>query len=159
MQYAKANNKYMKSYDKNIESSYLLYLDANNLYGCAMCQRLPVIGFEWMEQLFKFDERFIKNYDENNDQGYILEVDVEYPKNLFNLHCDLPFLLERKIIEECKKLVCNIHNKENHVVHIRALKQALNYWLILKKAHKVIQFSQKAWLKPYIDMSTKLIKN
>ena len=125
--YAKANNKYMKNYDKNIESSYLLYLDANNLYGWAMCQRLPVNGFEWMEQLSKFDERFIKNYDENNDKGYILEVDVEYPKNLFNLHCDLPFLLERKIIEECKKLVCNIHNKENHVVHITALKQALNY--------------------------------
>ena len=94
--YAKANNKYMKNYDKNIESSYLMYLDANNLYGWAMSQRLPVNGFEWMEQLSEFDERFIKNYDENNDKGYILEVNVEYPKHLFNLHCDLPFLLERK---------------------------------------------------------------
>ena len=74
-----------------------------------------------------------KNYDENNDKGYILEVDVKYPKNVFNLHSDLPFLPERKKIEKCKKLVCNIHNKENYVVHIRALKQALNHELILKK--------------------------
>ena len=85
----------------------------------------------------------MKNYDENNDKGYILEVDIEYLKNLFNLHCDLPFLPERKKIEKCKKLVCNIHNKENYVVHIRALKQALNHGLILK-VHEVIQFNQKA---------------
>ena len=141
---AKANSKYVKNYDKNIESSYLMYLDANNLHGWAMSQRLPVNGFEWMEQLSEFDERFIKNYDENNDKGYILEVDVEYPKNLFNLHSDLPFLPERKKIEKCKKLVCNIHNKGNYVVHIRSLKQALNHGLILKKVHKVIQFNQKA---------------
>ena len=96
--YAKANNKYMKNYDKNIESSYLMYLDANNLYRWAMSQRLPVNGSEWMEQLSEFDERFIRNYNENNDKGYILEVDIEYPKNLFNLHCDLPFLPEEKKI-------------------------------------------------------------
>ena len=76
--------------------------------------------------------------------------------NIQYLHCDLPFLPERKKIEKCKKLVCNINNKENNVVHIRALKQALNHGLILKKVHKVIQFNQKAWLKPYIDMNTKL---
>ena len=58
--YAKANNKYMKDYDINIESSYLMYLDANNLYGWAMSQRLPIHGFGWMEQLSEFDERFIK---------------------------------------------------------------------------------------------------
>ena len=77
-----------------------------------------------------------KNYDENNDKGCILEVDVKYPKKLFNLHCDLPFLPERKKIEKCKKLVCNMHNKENYVIHIRALKQALNPRLILKKYTK-----------------------
>ena len=98
--YAKANNKYLKNYDKNIESSYLMYLDANNIYGWAMSQKLPVNGFEWMEQLSEFDECFIKNYDENNDKGYILEVDVEYSKDLSNLHCDLPFLPERKKIEK-----------------------------------------------------------
>ena len=159
--YAKANNKYMKNYDKNIESSYLMYLDANNLYGWAMSQKLPVDNFKWIEKgdISKFDENFIKNYDENSDKGYILEVDVEYPKNLFNLHKDLPFLAERKKIKKCKKLVCNIYNKENYVVHIRALKQALNHGLTLKKVHKVIQFNQKACLKPYIDRNNKLRKD
>ena len=80
-------------------------------------------------------EPFIKNYDENSDKGYFLEVDVECPKNLFNIHSDLPFLPERKKIEKCKKLVCNIHDRESYVVHIRALKQALNHRLILEKVH------------------------
>ena len=74
----------------------------------------------------------------------------------FNLHSHLPFLPERNQIEKCNKLVCNIHDKESYVVHIRALKQALNHRLILKKVHRVIQFNQKAWLKHYIDMNTKL---
>ena len=84
-------------------------------------------------KLSEFDERFTKNYDENNDKGHILEADVEYPKSLFNLYCDLPFLPERKKIEKCKKLVCIIHTKENYVAYIRALKQALYHLLILKK--------------------------
>ena len=79
--YAKANNKCMKNYDKNIMSSYLAYLDANNLYGWTMSQKLPVNGFEWVEDLSQFKEDFIKNYDENSGKGYFLEVDIEYPKN------------------------------------------------------------------------------
>ena len=79
--YAKANNKYMKNYDKSIKSLYIEYLDANNLYGWAMSQKLPIDSFKWVTDLSKFNESFIKNYDENNDKGYILEVDVEYPKN------------------------------------------------------------------------------
>ena len=122
--HAKANDKYVKNYDKNFESSYLMYLDAYNLYGWAISQKLPANCFEWMEQLSEFDERFIKNRDANNDKDYIFEVDVEYSENLFNLHCDLPFLSERKKIKKCKKLVGNIHNKESYVLHIRALKQA-----------------------------------
>ena len=92
--YAKANNKYMKNYDKDIISSYLMYLDANNLYGWAMSQKLPVNGFKWVEKsrLSRFNDIFIKNYNENSDKGYFLEVDIDYPKELFNLHKDLPFL-------------------------------------------------------------------
>ena len=128
----------MKSDNKNITSSYLAYLDANNLYGWAMSQKFPVNGFEWVEDLSQFKEDFIKNYDENRDNGYFLKVDVEYFKNLFNLHRDLPFLLERKKIGKCNKLICGFHYKKSYVVPIRALKQTLNHGLILRKVHKVI---------------------
>ena len=92
--YAKANNKYMKNYDESIESSYLTYLDANILYGWAMSQKLPVNGFRWVHDVSRFNEDFIKNYNENSDVGYFLEVDVQYPKKLFDSHKDLPFLSE-----------------------------------------------------------------
>ena len=87
-----------------------------------------------------YNEDFIKEYDENSDIGYFLEVDVEYPKKLFNLHKDLPFLPERKKIEKVEKLISSIEDKEKYVIHIRALKQALNHGLKLKKVHRVIQF-------------------
>ena len=156
--YAEANNEYMKDYDKDEEESFLQYNDANNLYGFAMSEPLPVDGFEWMEDLSKIDKDFIKSYDENSDKGYILEVDFEYLKNLHDLHSDLPFLPERMKIDKCKKLVCNLYDKKSYVVHIRSLKQALHHGLILKKVHRVIQFNQEAWLKPYIDMNTELRK-
>ena len=122
--YAKANNKYMKNYDKNNESSYIEYLDANNLYGWAMSQKLPTNGFKWVEDLSQFNEDFIKKYDENSYIGYFLEVDIDYPKRLFNLHKDLPFLTKKKA-EKVEKLICSIEGKEKYVMHIRALKQAL----------------------------------
>ena len=123
-----------------------------------MSQILPINGFKWVEDLSEFNESFIKNYDENHDRGYFLEVDVEYPENLFNSHKDLPFLAERKKLQKVKKLVCDIEDKEKYVVHIRALKQALNHGLVLKRVHRVIQFNQRAWSKPYIDMNTGLRK-
>ena len=110
--YAKANNKHMENYDKNITSSYLVYLDANNLYEWAISQKLPVNDFKWGEDLSKFNKDFIKNYDEHSDKGYFLKVDVEYPKNLFNLHTDSPFLPEREKIGKCNKLVCDFHYKK-----------------------------------------------
>ena len=156
--YAKASNKYMKNYDEKEESSYIQYLDANNLYGWAMSQKLPVNGFKWKKNMSKFTEEFIKNYDEDSDKGYILEVDVKYPKKLHDLHSDLPLLPERMKIDKWKKLACNFYYKKNYGVHIRSLKQAINHGLILKKVHRVIQFNQEAWLKPYIDMNTELRK-
>ena len=143
--YAKANNRYMKNYDKNNESSYVEYLDANNLYGWAMSQKLPV-------------KDFIKAYDENSNTGYFLEVDIDCPKELFNFHKDLPFLPERKKVEKLEKLNCSIEDKEKYITHIRALKEALNHGLKLKEVLRVIKFKQKAWLKPYIDINTELRK-
>ena len=148
----------MKDYNKDKEESFLQYEDANNLYGWAMIQPLPVDGFDWMEDLSKIDEHFIKNYGEDSDKGYILEVDAGYLKNLHDLHSDLPFLLKRMKIDKCKKLVFNLYDKKDYFVHIRSLKQALNHGLLLKKVHRVIQFNQIAWLKAYIDMNTELRK-
>ena len=138
--------------------SFLGYLDANNLHGWAMEQNLPVGGFKWVEDVLEIDKDFIKNYDENSDIGYFLKVDIEYPTELHDLHSDLPVLPERMKINKCSKLVCNLYDKENYVVHIRALKQALMNGLRLKKVHKVLQFDQKPWLKPYIEMNTELRK-
>ena len=94
----------MKNYDKNKESSFLEYVDANNLYGWAMSQKFPVDGFKLKKDISKFNEDFLKNYDEDSDKGYILEVDVEYPRYLHDLHSDLPFLPERTKVNKCSKL-------------------------------------------------------
>ena len=97
--HAKANNKYMKNYNNNEESSYIQYLDVNNLYGWAISKKLPVNGFKWFDN-DKINEEFIKNYNENDKKGYILEVDVKYPKELHDLLSDLPFLPERMEINK-----------------------------------------------------------
>ena len=98
--HANANNKYMKNYDKNKES-YLMYLDANNLLGWAMCQRFPVGGFKRkIKNIHKLNGGFVKNYDDDSNKGYILEVDVGHLENLLNPHGDLPFLAERKKIKK-----------------------------------------------------------
>ena len=131
-----------------------------------MSKKLSVNGFKWLDtpetsalaRSNKINKDFIKNYDENNDKRYILEVDVKYPKRLHELHSDLPFLSERMEVNKCKKLVCNLFNKKIYVAHINALKRALNDGLKLKKIHRVIEFNQKEWLKPYIDMNTELKK-
>ena len=106
----------------------------------------------------KFNEAFRKSYDENSDKEYILEVDVQYSEKIRMLHSDLAFLPERMKINKCTKLTCTIQNKENYVIHIRALKQTINHGSELTKVHRIIEFDQEAWLKPYIDMNTDLRK-
>ena len=95
-----------------------------------MSEPLPVNGFEWMEDLSKIDEDFIKSYDKDSDKGCVLEVDIEYPRNLHDLHSDLPFLPKRMKIDKCSKLVCNLYDKKKLCC---SSKQALNHELILKK--------------------------
>ena len=111
--YAKANNKYMNNYDKRKLISDLMYLDANNTYGWAMCEKLPIGGFKWVKDLSQFNE--------NSSKGYFLEVDAEYPKNLSNLYKDFSYLPERTKIGKAEKLVCSIKDNEKYVVHIKTL--------------------------------------
>ena len=109
--YAEANNKYMKNYDKNKESSFLIYVDANNWYGWAMSKKLPVDGFKWVDDLSMFTEDFIKSYDEEGDVSYLLVVDIKYPKTLCMLHSDLPFLPDKMKVNKIKRLVRNVTDK------------------------------------------------
>ena len=119
----------MNNHDKSIIQSFLMYLDANNLYGWAMCQKLSIGGFKWVKHLLKFNESFIKGYNENSDRGYFLEVDVEYPKNLFISHKDLPFLPEGKKLEKVKK---NLKTKKICCSH-KSFKTSIKSWINTKK--------------------------
>ena len=151
--YALANNKYMGDrFDPKSESSYLQYLDANNLYGWAMSQTLPTGGFRWVD----VNPNEISELATRTDKGYILEVDVSYPKELHNPHNDLPFMCQRMETNGVEKLVPNLRDERNYVIHIQALNQALQQGLILDRIHRAIEFDQSPWLKTYIDFNTQL---
>ena len=152
--YKKANNKHMKNYNSTKPSSYLMYVDTNNLYGYAMSKKLPTGDFQWMEDSSIFTEDYTKSYDENSDTGHLLVVDVTYPKDLHENHKYLPCLPDKIKIDKVTKLSCNFNDKNYYPVHICALKQAPNHGLKLEKVHSVISFSQSAWLKQYIDRNT-----
>ena len=155
--YGEANNKYMKGYNKNKLSKFLMYLDANNLYGCAMSEKLPTHGFKWltsgeMEKLF--NNQIVQVWDRI---PCILEVDLEYPKELHDSHNDYPLCPERvKCDKGVEKLIPNLRDKTKYVIHYKNLMQCLNLGMKLKKIHQGIKFVESAWLKPYIDMNTKL---
>ena len=171
--YGKANNKYMKNYDDTKPLKYIMYLDANNLYGWTMSRYLPTGGFKWLspKQIEKIN---LGKYAENSKKGLILEVDLEYPKELHDLHNDCPLGPEKvKVTEDmlsdyCKKiankykistglvhkLIPTLSNKEKYVLHYRNLQLYLNLGLKLKKVHRVLEFNQSPWLKEYIDFNT-----
>ena len=158
--YAKANNKYLKDYDPSKPDSYLIYFDINNLYGAAMSAYLPYGNFKWVDPV-EVDLNHILTLNKNSDDGYILEVDLEYPENLFEHHKDFPLCPEKLITPTAKneKLVTTFYPKLNYVVHYRNLQLYVNLGIIVKNVHKILQFSQSAWMKPYIDLNTKLRAN
>ena len=144
----------MKNYNKNVISSFLQYLDANNLYGWAICKKLPAGKLKWAKKTSVYKEQAIKMYNENGGYDAILGVDIEYPTMTRIKHKDLPFYPQRKKINKVYKLVTTLDDKEKFVIQITSLKQALDHGLKLKKVHRVIEFKQETWLKPYIDMKT-----
>ena len=174
--YAKANNKYMQDYDDNKESSFITYLDANNLYGWAMSQSLPTGDFKWEFLPELIEEEWIMGIKSDSERGYIFEVDLEYPEELHDTHNDYPVAVENiKINKEelsdyqkkllnfvpstcgnVEKLVGTLKNKENYVIHYRNLQLYLSLGLKLKKINRCLSFEQSDWLKPYIELNTKL---
>ena len=171
--YGKANNKYMKEYDEKAPSKYIMYLDANNLYGWAMSQYLPNSGFKWLTEK-QINNINLAKYNENSGKGSILEVDLEYPKELHDLHNDYPLAAERvrvnkdMLSEYCKKiatkynistglvhkLIPTLSNKEKYVLHYRNLQLYIDLGLKVNKVHRVLEFNQSPWLKQYIDFNT-----
>ncbi|XP_068689838.1 uncharacterized protein [Montipora foliosa] len=171
--YGKANNRYMKTYDEKAPSKYIMYLDANNLYGWAMSQYLPTGGFKWLakNQIDKID---LAQYKENSKKGLILEVDLAYPKELHDLHNDYPLapekvkVTENMLSEYCKniakkykistglvhKLIPTLSNKEKYVLHYRNLQLYTDLGLKITKIHRVLKFNQSPLLKEYIDFNT-----
>ena len=139
-------------YDPNKESKYLQYLNANNLYGWAMSQLLPTGNFRWIN----IDPSQIHTLAASKIKGYLLEVDIRYPTELHDSHNDLPFMCEKMKINKVKKLVPNLRDKKNYVIHIRALDQALTHGLVLERIHRTIEFNQSNWMKPCIDFNTQL---
>ncbi|XP_043477549.1 uncharacterized protein LOC122508334 [Leptopilina heterotoma] len=151
--YASANNPYMENFNDNKETKYIMYYDANNLYGWGMVQPLPYGGFEWVQVTDNFDF----NISDDSPFGYILEVDLNYPKELHDTHSDLPFCSEHSNPpSESKqaKLLTTLGPKRKYIIHYRVLKQVLNNGLELVKIHRVMKFKQSKWLKPYIDFNT-----
>ena len=151
--YAKANNKDSIDYDESKDLSYISYLDANNLYGWAMSQSLPTGNFRWLSttEVNRFDIFRIEN---DYKKGYVMEVDLEYPEELHDLHNDLPLAPESLKVNKVPKLIPNLRDKKKYVVHYRNLKQYLQLGLILKKIHRILEFEQSPWMKPYIDLNT-----
>jgi hypothetical protein len=171
--YGKANNQYMSDYDQSKPSTYLQYLDANNLYGWSMSQYLPTCNYKW-ESENDFNETSILSLNDNDEKGYIFEVDLEYPNELHDTHNDYPLCPENKLVEErmlspyqkqmmkelgitkdtCKKLLCDLTDKYNYIIHYRYLKLCIQLGLKLKKVHKVLSFNQTPFLKDYIMKNT-----
>ena len=171
--YGNANNKYMKEYDEKAPSKYIMYLDANNLYGWAMSQYLPTGNFKWMtdKEISKIN---LGKYELDSKEGLIPEVDLEYPKELHDLHNEYPIAAEKVKVSNdmlsayCKKitkkynistglvrkLIPTLRDKNEHVLHYRNLQLYLDLGLKIKKIHRVLKFDQSPWLKQYIDFNT-----
>ena len=171
--FAQANNPYVDDYDPAKPINYLMYLDANNLYGWAMSQKLPEKEFDWLteQQLQDFD---VTQFPDDAETGYILEVDLEYPAEIHDLHNDLPVAPEQRKVGEDElsaystelktklnlkgrpqpKLVPNLYNKTKYVIHYVNLKQYMRLGVRLLRIHRGIEFHQSFWLKKYISLNT-----
>ena len=171
--YARANNPLVEGYDGSKPSNYLMYYDANNLYGFAMKESLPTGGFKFLSP------REIADFDVTTPQpddpiGYILEVDLDYPAHLHDDHNDYPLAPESKSVtpdmlseygkhlasklgqkfSKVEKLVPNFYSKEKYVLHIRNLQLYTSLGMVVTKIHRILRFRQSRWLAPYIDFNT-----
>ena len=161
--YAEANNKYMKNYDPKKESTFIQYLDANNLYGWAMSQHLPTHGFKWMknltmEKLYEILDKVSHSMANPYKKGYIFEVDLEYPEHLWKTHNDYPLAPEKLKVNGVEKLISHFKPRKNYVLHYLNLRQYLELGMRITAVHRGISFYQSPWMEPYIRKNTELRK-
>ncbi|HZD82294.1 MAG TPA: DNA polymerase, partial [Nitrososphaeraceae archaeon] len=154
--YSKANNKNVPNYNPNEPPNSLLYIDANNLYGYAMSQHLPLEDFEFVRDLSIFTDDFISKIPPDGTTGYFLEVDLKYPESLHDRHNSLPLCPEKKkpANGSVEKLLCTLEDKYNYVLHYRTLQFCLSQGMILTKVHRAVSFIQAAFLTSYIQKNT-----
>ena len=158
-----------KRYSEASKNEHILYLDINNLYGHAMSQHLPYADFKWVKNIDKIEQKLMQ-IKKDSSTGYVLEVDLEYPQELHDIHNDYPLAPEGINIPKewlskyclkianahnittgaVKKLVPNLMNKNNYVIHFRNLQQCLELGMKFKKIHRILKFKQKDWMKRYI---------
>ena len=154
-----ANNKYMmKNYDPDNEIKSINYLDANNLYGWAMCEPLPVGNFKMYDNNLNEKIKQLENWKSCNRKGYIIEVDLEYPKELHDLHNSYPLAPEKIKVDKVSKLIPTLYDKKNYICHIKNLQLYLDLGLKIKKIHRILEFDQRPWMKSYIELNTDLRK-
>lgn len=165
--HASANNPFTEGFDPNKEITYIHYLDFVNLYGSCLMQPLPVGDFRWLSapeidrvrtMLESGQSNYKEYFDFQKDKNIILEVDLEYDKSLHDLHNQMPFCPEHVIPKNCtqSKLMCTLTNKHRYVTHLKNLTQCLRHGLKLTKIHRVLEFTEEAWLRPYIELNTRL---
>ena len=172
--FSKANNIYLEDFDRSKPTSYIQYLDANNLYGWAMSQHLPIGKFQWLTN-DEINSLNIESIQPDSKKGYIL--DLEYPIELHNLHDAFPLAPESLIIPRewmsdyqrkllgdrpaprVHKLVPNLRNKFKYVLHYRNLQLYLQLGIECTKIHHVLKFKQEPWIRSYIDLNTNFRKN
>jgi hypothetical protein len=173
--HARANNKYLSTYDPSKRSSFIQYLDCNNLYGASMKRLLPHKNFKWVEasQLTKMDHEYIANLNPNAKIGYTLEVDIEYPQHLHDKHNCYPLAPEKRKIRPymisqfnqelaqthdvsdiAEKLLPNLEDKTKYVVHLTTLQLYMKLGLRVTKVHRAVKYHQSNWLEKYIDTNT-----
>jgi len=170
--YSKANNPYLEGYDESKPTTYITYLDANNLYGHAQSQALPVGNYRFLSER-EVEELDLMSVKADAPVGYIVECDLEYPEHLHEWHNDYPLAPEHMTLScsllspfvtnligptrpwiPTKKLIPNFFNKTKYCTHYRNLQFYVKHGLVIKKIHRVLSFTQSPWLKPWIDLCT-----
>ena len=152
-----ANKKYMKNYDPEKPSKYIQYYDKNGLYTSILAGPLPFEDFRWASREYLDEIEVLEDYEQIKPCHY--KVDLGYPKELHDAHNAYPFAVESLTVDGVKKLIPNLNDKKTYVVHHDDLKFYLKHGMVLEKVHEGVLYTEKAFMKKFIDICTEARKN